>query len=100
VTDTLLFVVGSFGVYYLALSISKEDIDGPWNVFNRLRGLWTEPGDWKAKGIRCIVCVACWVSLALTIGLALTGRIDPWDAPVWWLGLAGGAVFLNKVWLR
>lgn len=94
------YIIAAFATYYLSYSISNTEIDGPFNLFRRLRDVWTEPDDWKARGIRCVVCVSCWVALAVTIGLVLLGHADAWDWPIVWLSLAGGSVVLARYWQR
>jgi len=94
------YIVGAFATYYLAYCISNEGIDGPWGVFSWLRGLWTDEHDWKARGVRCVVCVSCWSGLLVTIGLVLLGHVDPWNFPIVWLGLAGLSIVLARYWQR
>jgi len=96
--QTLL--LSAFGVYYLSYSIASEDIDGPWSAFRRLRGVWTAPSDWKARGIRCVVCVSCWIALIWTLGLIGLGMIDPWQSWLVWFGLAGLSVVIARYWQR
>ena len=94
------YIVATFGVYYLSYSISNPEIDGPWNILKKLRGMWTEQNDWKARGIRCCVCVSFWVGLAAALALTGFGFISVWACPVVWLGLAGGSVVLARYWQR
>lgn len=96
----MIFLVAALGVYYLSYSISNPEIDGPWDAFKRLRGIWTDQHDWKARGVRCVVCVSCWAALLWTIGLGLLGYIDVWAWPIVWLGLAGGSVIFARYWQR
>jgi hypothetical protein len=96
--QTLL--LAAFGVYYVSYAISNDEIDGPWNVFKRLRGVWTDPRDWKARGIRCVVCVSCWVALLWTLQLLWMGAILWSDVAVVWLGLAGMSVVIARYWQR
>lgn len=94
------YIVATFATYYLSYAISNSEIDGPWNAFRRLRDLWTAPNDWKARGVRCVVCVSCWVGLLAALGLAATGRLAALDIPIAWLGLAGGSIVLARYWQR
>lgn len=96
--QTLL--LSAFGVYYISYAISNEEIDGPWNVLKKLRGVWTDPKDWKARGIRCVVCVSCWIALVWTLGLIGLGAVDPWQSWLVWFGLAGIAIVIARYWQR
>ena len=93
-------ILAAFGVYYVSYSISNEEIDGPFNGFKRLRGIWTDPKDWKARGIRCVVCVSCWIALVWTVGLVAIGSADVWQSWVIWFGLAGLSVVIARYWQR
>lgn len=95
--SALTFAVAALGVYYLALSATKQE--GPFELFGRLRNLFTE-NDWKGRGIRCHVCVSLYAALLVTIGLWGLGHINGWDGPLVWLGLAGASVMLDKYWSR
>lgn len=90
------FIIAAFATYYPALVIARED--GPWGVFDKLRARWNT--GYLGKGIRCPVCVSAYVSIPWSILLVWRLGVDPWLFPVIWLSLAGGATFLNKVWLR
>lgn len=96
----MTFLVASLGVYYLSYSISNPEIDGPWDAFKRLRGVWTDQHDWKARGVRCVVCVSCWAALLWSLQLLWMGSIVWSDVPIVWLGLAGGSVILARYWQR
>ncbi len=98
--DWLIFIIASLATFYAASSISDEKIDGPWGAFRALRSLWTDPKDWKARGIRCIVCVSFWVALPIAVALIVVGGWDAWLFPLWWLGLAGASVMLDRYWKR
>ncbi len=95
-----LLLLSAFGVYYVSYIIATESIDGPWNVLSRLRGLWTDDKDWKARGIRCVVCVSFWVALLWTFGLVGLGVVDPWQSWLVWFGLAGIAIVIARYWQR
>ncbi len=94
------FIVAAFAVYFLSFSISNPEIDGPWNMFKKMRDVWTQPNDWKARGIRCVVCVSFWVALPATITIALLGYADVWAWPIVCLGLAGASVKISEYWKR
>lgn len=91
------FVIGALATYYLALSVTKQD--GPFEMFLKLRNLWTD-NDWIGRGIRCHVCVSLYSALIVTIGAVLLGWADVWAWPLVWLGLAGASVMLDKYWSR
>lgn len=95
-----VLTLAAFATYYLSYSISNDEIDGPWNAFKALRNVWTDPKDWKARGIRCIVCVSCWVALLWALLLGLLGYYDVWIWPIVWLGLAGASVVIGRYWQR
>lgn len=76
--------------------VTKED--GPWRLFTRLRDRFTDPKDWVAIGIRCPLCVGFWLALpASGVYAALFGW---WLWPLYWFGIAGGAVVVRKWWLE
>lgn len=96
-TSWLTFLLAALATYYLALSVTKQD--GPWELFGKLRNLWTD-NDWKGRGVRCHVCVSLYTALLVTIGLVALGLADPWQSPLVWLGLAGASVLIDKYWSR
>lgn len=91
-------LLGSLATYYLALSVTR--MEGPWAIFDKLRVALSHSNDWKARGIMCLVCVSLYSALVVVVGLWALGRLDPYDAPLVWLGLAGASVMLDKYWQR
>lgn len=89
--QTLLLAI--FAAYRVGLMVSQEE--GPFSAFRKLRDRFTNDKSWIAIGLRCCWCVSFWAALALGIALADDGRW--WLA---WLGIAGGAVLIDKVWKR
>lgn len=92
----LWLVVAAFATYYPALVIARED--GPFGVFDRLRMRWN--AGYLGEGIRCPVCLSAYTAIPWAALLVWRLALDSWLAPIVWLGLAGGAVVLHKVWLR
>ena len=92
----LWFIIAAFATYYPALVIATQD--GPWGVFDRWRLRWDT--GYRGKAIRCPVCVAAYVAVGWGALLSWRLGLDPWLFPLVWFALAGGATFLNKVWLR
>jgi hypothetical protein len=90
------YVLGAMATFYLAYCITSPEVDGPWEVFCRLRGRWNDPNDWRARGIRCVVCVSCWTALLITITLGVAGHIAWLSAPVVWLAMATGSILIEK----
>lgn len=87
----LWFTVASFATYYSARALAQED--GPFGMLAAWRSR-------LGKGASCIVCVSAWTAGAGALLLATLGLYNPWLYPIVWLGLAGGAVFIDKVWKR
>lgn len=92
----LWLLVGAFATYYPALVIAT--MDGPFGIFDRLRARWDT--GYLGKGIRCPVCVSAYVAILWTVLIVWRLEVDIWLLPVVWFALAGGATFLNKVWLQ
>lgn len=93
----LLLLICSLAVYRVARMLAKED--GPWNLFQRFRNQHTTQGDWFAVGIRCPLCIGFWLALPVGAIYALTAPgTDLWLIPLYWCGIAGGAVLLRKFW--
>lgn len=92
----LWLVVAAFATYYPALVMAREN--GPFGIFDKVRQRWDT--GYLGEGVRCPVCLSAYTALVWSILLGVRGFYDPWLWPVVWLGLAGAAVFLHKVWLR
>lgn len=92
----LWFSIASLATYYTARVISSED--GPFGVFDRLRGRWN--AGYLGEGVRCIVCVSAYTGALWALFLALFGLYDVWLWPLVWFGLAGASVLIDKVWKR
>ena len=97
VDSWLQFTLAALAVYYVTLSVTKQD--GPFEVFGRLRAHWSA-NDWKGRGIRCHVCVSLYSALGVTGLLLLLGWCEIAAVPVVWLGLAGASVLIDKYWSR
>ena len=93
----LLLLLCCLAVYRGARMVAKEI--GPFGIFDALRDRWTDPKDWKAVGVRCPLCVGFWLALPAGAVYALWAG-DVWLWPLYWFGIAGGAVLLRKFWLE
>jgi hypothetical protein len=93
----LLLLLCCLAVYRGARMVAKED--GPFSLFTTLRNLRTADKDWIAVGIRCPLCIGFWLALPAALVYAVWAG-DVWLWPLYWLGIAGGAVFLRKFWLE
>ncbi len=89
-------LAGAFAAYYPSLVFAT--LDGPFGIFDRWRQRWDT--GYRGKAIRCPVCISAYMALLWAGLLGWRLGIDPWLWPVVWFALAGGATFLNKVWLR
>jgi len=92
----LVATLAAFATYYAARAISSED--GPFGVFDKLRMHWDS--GYLGKGVRCVVCVSAYTALPVTVALCVAGGWDIWLWPIWWLGLAGASVTIDKWWKR
>lgn len=88
-------LVAILASYRVAHAIAREE--GPFSVFANLRGrLDPNQATWLGRGITCAACVSVWTSLVVVLMIlylpeALTIPL------MFWLGVAGGALILNKV---
>lgn len=96
-TSWLDVTIAALATYYLALSVTKQD--GPFDMFTKLRSLWTD-NDWKGRGIRCHVCVSLYTAALITAAAWALGDVDGWRALLLWPGLAGASVVIDKWWSR
>jgi hypothetical protein len=90
------FAIASLATYYAARAVSQED--GPFGMFDKLRMRWN--AGYLGTGVRCIVCVSAYVALPCAALLVWRLALDPWLAPVVWLGLAGASAKLAEWWKR
>lgn len=91
--DALVLLLASLAVYRVSRMIADEE--GPWSVFVRLRAA-APPETWLSRGLECIMCVAVWVALPITILIVLLGYTDVWLWPVTWLALSSVTVLIRK----
>lgn len=92
----LVATLAALATYYAARVISSED--GPFGVFDKLRMRWDT--GYLGKGVRCVVCVSAYTALPITMLLVIVGGWNESLWPVWWLGLAGASVTIDKWWKR
>jgi hypothetical protein len=94
----LLLLLCCLAVYRGARMVAKED--GPFSLFTTLRNLRTDDKDWIAVGIRCPLCIGFWLALPAGAVYTVFTDLSPWLWPLYWFGIAGGAVFIRKFWLE
>lgn len=86
------FTIAALVVYRLSLMLSLEA--GPGRIFKKLRNI-PPPKSATKEGLSCIHCSSVWYSAPVTAFLWWRDRIEPWDAPLWWLALSGVAICLH-----
>lgn len=69
--------------------------EGPFAIFKRIRDLFPD-GSQIDKMLECIFCGSLWWSLLLCLFLGGIGEIAWWAFPLWWLGIAGGAIVIYR----
>ena len=94
----LVFLATAFATYRVGRMIAEED--GPAFIFRRLRDRFTDEHSSLAVGLRCVYCVSFWAALPLSLLACITGPLDIWLWPLWWLGAAGLAVKIHEFWRR
>jgi hypothetical protein len=88
----LLFVVGALAIWRLILLLTVDE--GPFSAFKKMRaGLNTST--WVGRGLRCENCLSFWFGLFVAMWLWYFGVVAVWEFPLWWLGLSGGALFID-----
>lgn len=61
------FILAALAVYAMAYSIAR--LDGPFDLFSRLRYLARRQDTWYKRGIHCLMCISFWLGwlAALTL---------------------------------
>ena len=91
--SALLFLMQSLATYRLALLITTEE--GPFELAARFRNLFLSD-NWLGRGVRCFYCVSFWVAMCVfLLSLHPIGKLI-----VMWLGIAGGALIVERYWKR
>lgn len=89
----LAFILASLAVYRASRMLADEE--GPWSVFQRLRGHYP-PDTWIGRGLECIMCVSVWIALPATVMLTVLGYADVWLWPLTWLAMSTVTVLIRK----
>lgn len=61
------FLIAALAVYGLAYTIAR--MDGPFDLFAKLRYLAIKQDTWYKRGIYCPICVSFWLSWLATSAL-------------------------------
>lgn len=93
-SDFFLLIISALAVFRLSELVAYDE--GPFELFKRIRNLFRH-GSQIDRMLECIYCNGIWWSLVFTVFYAVLGIIKPWAAPVWWLGIAGGAVTIYRI---
>lgn len=94
----IALLCAALGAYRLAYDLAY--MDGPGALYVRARGAVIQrygEGHWLTIGATCPVCVSFWISLPLALLTTWAGGLAWAALPLWWLGVAGGALALLKV---
>lgn len=87
------FIVTALAVYGVAYSVTQ--LDGPFDLFVRLRGWGINRNDWFGHGLQCPICLSFWIGLLV----AVTIHGFSWTAFVWAWAYTGIVVII-QVWLN
>ena len=89
--DLAEFLVSALAVY--GLSYAMTTLEGPFSIFARIRGKTAMQRNWIERGLHCVICVSCWVGLAM----AILARGMSREALVQWQGYLGFSVIATVV---
>ena len=82
-------VLGILGVWRVTHLLHAEN--GPWDVLERLRGLWEAPV-WRGL-LGCFYCLSLWVALPFSVLVTAGWK----ERLLFWPALSGGAILLERV---
>ena len=93
------FILACFAVFRLAELIAVDD--GPGDVLLTMRaklGAYDLDDDGRpatsiGRGIICPWCIGIWLSALAAMAIAPRD----WQMGLWWLAIAGGAAFLQRI---
>jgi hypothetical protein len=92
-SNFFILIISSLAVFRLSELVAYDE--GPFEIFKRIRNLFRH-GSQIDKMLECIYCNGIWWSLLLTIFLSGIHVIEVWAFPLWWLGIAGGAIVVTR----
>lgn len=92
-SNFFLLIISSLAVFRLSELVAYDE--GPFEIFEKIRNLFPS-GSMIDKMLECIYCNGIWWSLLLTIFLSVIHVIELWAFPLWWLGIAGGAIVVTR----
>lgn len=91
----VMYIIASFASWRVALAITEEE--GPFGALLYIREhIDPHQKTWVGRGLNCMWCVSFWASLACAIWYWYFGFLPLWQVPVWWIGIAGGAIFIHN----
>lgn len=93
-SDFFLLLISALAVFRLSELVAYDK--GPFSIFKRIRDLFPQDS-LIDEMLECIYCNGIWWSLLLTVFYTIVGAIKLWAAPIWWLGIAGGAITIFRV---
>lgn len=92
-SDFFLLIISSLAVFRLSELVAYDK--GPFAIFKRIRNFFPH-GSQIDQMLECIYCNGIWWSLILVIFYVVVGLIKVWFLPLWWLGIAGGAIVVYR----
>ncbi len=92
-SEFFLLIISSLAVFRLSELVALDK--GPFEIFKKIRDLFP-PGSQIDQMLECRHCGGMWWSLLLTIFLSVIHAVPVWQFPLWWLGIAGGAVVIMR----
>lgn len=95
-----ILLLAGLAVFRLSELIAVDN--GPGDIFLSLRHYIASNaklGPFSGL-VECFYCASIWMSLLVTIGLWLVGAIPGNLSFLWWMGIAGLAGIIYRVWRK
>lgn len=91
--NALIFAVSCLATFRVASMFATET--GPGGIFKKLRAM-TPPRSSLREGVECFYCESMWWAAAVSALLLYCSRVSVAEAPLYWLGVSGGAVVIHR----
>ena len=92
--EFFLLLISSLAVWRVTELITIDS--GPFHIFKWLRVNARRIGPKTGELVSCPYCVSIHAAMWVTAYLWWLGLLLPWHTPLWWLGIAGGAVAVMR----
>lgn len=88
------FIYAALAVYAMAYSVSNPYIDGPFDLFAKMRHLARKQDTWYKRGLYCPICVSFWLGWLFALPLDYRDYVQ---YAILALALMGVTVILTQV---